>query len=338
MNDLMSLLPKYNPDPVFIFKPDGVCLFKNTPATHIFNNLKNLQEMNKEIDIEELIKESRQKSITHKIANRYYRINLVGVAEKNVIMAYSQDITELIISMQKEQEAMQVKDDFFRNISHEMKTPLNAITGLFPLIKKAIKDSPKLTSLFDLVTQSTQQLQELIDKVLEVQYIQTKQIEIKKQSFALLPELILLFSHYRVVSQEKKQDFRVFIDKSHFVKNLFGDKQKILKIIKSLLDNAIKFTPEGGIVATKVHYDIKSELLSITIKDNGIGISDENQEKIFQAQQVDASLTRQHEGSGLELFIVSKTIQAIGGNISLKSKLHKGSEFTITIPMKQDLE
>ena len=334
MSDLMAKLPKYNPDPVFIFNSDGSCSFKNDPATYLFENLNNIKEIRSDINIEELIQESLQKSITHKIENRYYLINLVGVKDESVIMAYTQEITELIKSMHKEKDTMRIKNDFFRNISHEMKTPLSAIVGLLPLLKKSIKEMPKLLKIVDIIEESSNTLQKQIEKIFDVQSIQNNQLTLKPQYFELLPVLEKIFTSYKLSSEKKEQVFKVIIDKQNLPVKILSDQIQFIKIISSLLDNAIKFTPKGATISSKIIFEEKKQLLIITIEDKGIGISEKNQKKIFLAQQLDGSLTRAHEGTGLELFIVSQILNSMNGTIELQSTLTKGSTFTITLPTK----
>lgn len=332
MTDYKSLLPEYNPDPVFIFKSDGECYFKNEPATRIFAKLENLNELRSDLNISQLIENSMTKHITHKIEKKYYQLNLVGVKEKNILMVYSQDITNLINSMHKEKEAMQTKDDFFRNISHEMKTPLNAIIGLTPLLKKSMQQDPKLVKIVTIIDENSHTLHRLIEKVLDIQSIHEKTFSLQKSEFNIITSLEKLFTQHKIISTQKEQEFRVQIDEESIPKTLTSDEKQILRVIDSVLDNAIKFTPKGGIVASKITFDATTQILKILIKDNGIGITPENQTKIFQAQQVDASTTRAHEGSGLELFIAVNILTILGGDIHLKSELNKGSVFTISIP------
>jgi len=150
----------------------------------------------------------------------------------------------------------------------------------------------------------------------------------------------LLFYHKYIINffkkkgNEKNQEFKLTIE-NRLPETLLGDVPRINQVLSILVDNAIKFTPERGKVYVNINYDKNTNTLEYEVKDNGIGISKENQKYIFDAGQLDASASRSHEGAGLGLSIALSLIKIMKGRITLKSVLNKGTLFRVELPFTQ---
>ncbi len=249
-------------------------------------------------------------------------------------LAIAYDVTTLIESVESMKKMQEDKESFFINISHEMRTPLNAITGLTPLLQKQVKDNEKASMIVNTIHQSGHDLSNLIESVLSLNRLRTGTLTLIESAFSPKDVLEKCIARHIEKSLIKNQVFNSFID-TELPDSLTGDAARIVQFLNILFDNAIKFTPEGGTIDVNISYDFSDERLICEIKDSGVGISKEDQEKIFKLQQVNASFTRTHEGAGLGLSIVFELLKLMGGEISLESTLDEGSLFTVQVPLKQ---
>lgn len=241
------------------------------------------------------------------------------------------DMTPLMIALENEQRAQSQKDQFFNNISHEMRTPLNAILGITSLLKRRNKNDPKLSEMLEVIHTSANNLHQLIESILDIQKIQQNQFEIIEQSFEPLTLFTKLSEQYRLKSDSKQQTLTHSFDPS-LPEILLGDSKRLSQAIGIILDNAIKFTPNKGTIEFSVSYE--TPVLICQIHDNGIGIAKEDHEKIFTLSQLDASITRKHEGAGLGLSIANAIINQMGGTITIHSQPEQGATFLLEIPLK----
>ena len=276
----------------------------------------------------------------HKDGSLYYvetTINPIVDLNGNIVefISVSHDMTKLIQSIERTKKAKKSKEDFFVNISHEMKTPLNSILGFSSLLKKRLKDDEKSLMMIETINQTGNDLKNLVDSILDISKIQNNSLTLNNMLFEPHTELTKCFSKYSEKALEKKQEFTTTID-SKIPHNLLGDNYRIIQIISIVLDNAIKFTPELGKIKTTVSYDIFTKSLICEIKDNGIGIAKENQKQIFGLEQLDASSNRSYEGAGLGLSIAYTLIKLMKGTICVKSILNYGSLFTLEIPLEEN--
>jgi signal transduction histidine kinase len=242
------------------------------------------------------------------------------------------NLVELEISNKALQAANAAKDDFFRNISHEMRTPLNAILGLTSLLARRHYKDEKLASSLSIIDDSARNLHQLIESVLDVQNIQNGTLVLQVKEFELSP----LFNECIHLCDKRSQKYTVTFN-AHLDATLpmtfVGDRERIKKILKELLDNAFKFTPKGGDVDLYASYD--DAKLHIQIVDTGIGISADDQKTIFQISQIDTSLTRAYEGAGLGLSVVKALVERMNGILTLHSGVGRGTTFLIELPQSQ---
>jgi len=221
-------------------------------------------------------------------------------------------------------------------MSHEMRTPLNAIMGM-TTIGKGTNDDEKRKYAFNTIAESSSHLLNMVENILDMAKFETDTIELKNEEFDFPKLLDEVVSNVRPHVEKKQHDFSVNIDKNtpNFI---VGDKNRYTQVLNCLLDNSIKFTPEGGKISLDISgaEKIKDKcVLHIKISDTGIGISAEKQDKLFDVfEQADNSMTRTYGGTGLGLSISSRIIEKMGGKLWVKSELGKGATFNITVKVE----
>ncbi len=274
----------------------------------------------------------------HKDGSLYYVettispiLNLEG--EIVEFIAVSHDMTQLMKSMEETKKAQKSKEDFFINISHEMRTPLNSILSLSSLLKKRLQDDEKMFLMIETIESTGNELHALVESLLDVSKLKENSIELKIASFNPNLELTSCMDRYRKKAYEKNQEFISLVD-DKLPKILVGDIKRVRQVIAIVLDNAVKFTSVNGKIEVSAYYDDKLKKLICQVKDNGIGISKENQEKIFNYEQLDSSLNRLHEGAGIGLSLAKELLKKMKGEISLKSIPQRGSLFKIEFALK----
>ena len=248
-------------------------------------------------------------------------------------ISVSHNMTQLMSSLEARKEAEKSKDDFFINISHEMKTPLNAILGFSSILLNHVKDNAKALRMVNSILETGQDLTSLVESILEINKIKEHKFFLEEEAFSI-EELLKPLEKQRKKALDKNQEFVVTTDKS-IPETLVGDSKRISRIITIIVENAIKFSAKDtGSIKIDMFYDKKRESLICEVKDNGIGIEKENQKKVFGIQQLDGSMTRGYEGAGLGLNIAYNIINIMDGKISIKSIPSKGSIFTTEFPLK----
>jgi len=243
-----------------------------------------------------------------------------------------QKTQELQIQMQKANDANRSKSEFLANMSHEIRTPLNAIMGFIELLKDDEIDSSKLKYL-NIVDKSSNNLLEIINDILDFSKIESHQIDLEYRDFNTEDEFHSIGELFKARADEKNINFKIDIS-SNIPKHLNSDILRIKQVIINLLSNAIKFTPVNKSVILTIEYNDSN--LSVSVKDEGIGIANNKLDTIFEAFiQADTSTTRKYGGTGLGLSIGYQLVELLGGKLKVKSQLTKGSEFYFTIPVKE---
>jgi PAS domain S-box-containing protein len=247
----------------------------------------------------------------------------------------AQDITErkLIQNAMKEFElANSAKSAFLANMSHEIRTPINAIIGFNYLIQKTHLTNSQ-SDYVEKTLLSAQHLLGVITNILDLSKIEANKIDIEATEFDLFEVLYNVSNIVSLSLYEKNLKFHFNID-PNIPQFIIGDALRFNQVLLNLINNAIKFTLEGEITVSIV-LDSKQDnhtTLRFIIEDTGIGISEEQQTKLFHAfSQIDSSSTRKHGGTGLGLAISKRFIELMGGSIYAKSELGKGSQFIFTV-------
>jgi len=233
--------------------------------------------------------------------------------------------------------ASRAKGEFLSNMSHEMRTPLNVIIGMTAIAKNA-SDLERKNYALNKIEGASTHLLGVINDVLDMSKIEANKLELTliEFNFEQMLQKTIAVINFRV--EEKHQKLTVNIDKN-IPEFLTGDDQRLTQVITNLLGNAVKFTPDDGIISldARILEEKNSQCtIQISVTDTGIGISDEHQQRLFQSfQQADASTVRNYGGTGLGLAICKKIVNMMGGDIWVESRMNKGSTFTFTFQAKQ---
>lgn len=240
-------------------------------------------------------------------------------------------------AMHQAKMANNAKNTFLANMSHDMRTPLNAIIGFAALAKSHADNPDKVTEYLSRIETSSGQLLHLINDILEIARIESGEIRIDN-SVCSLPEII----HIVQESMQPRADAKHIaftVDDSGLVhKDIYSDFQKLTTILSCLVSNAIKYTEKGGktrVIAkeiTEASYDFS--MYQIIVEDNGIGIAKSHLKKIFEPFERVANTTLSGiHGTGLGLTIVKNLVDMLGGKLEVDSTLGKGTRFTITLSL-----
>ncbi|GHV84708.1 hypothetical protein AGMMS50230_03160 [Spirochaetia bacterium] len=265
---------------------------------------------------------------------------LVGTVSSAVAGAVTRDLMEKERAAALEQalQASLAKGNFLSNMSHEMRTPMNAIIGMTAIGKNA-KDLEKKNYAFEKVEDASTHLLGVINDILDMSKIEANKLELSLSSFNFEKMLHKVVNVINFRVEERKQVFYVTIDKQ-IPGSLIGDDQRLSQVITNLLSNAVKFTPEEGTIRLNAQYQDEGEddcIIRVEVIDSGIGITEEQQSRLFNSfVQAESSTTRKYGGTGLGLAISKQIVELMGGKILIESKLGKGASFIFTVRLKKD--
>lgn len=244
-------------------------------------------------------------------------------------------IGELKVHEEKIKKNAQFKSDFLANMSHEIRTPMNAIVGLSELLRsESISD--KAREYAEQICSSSHDLLVIIDDILDFSRIEDGTMEIVPVDYdphQLFRETVDMYS-LGLSGKPVKMDLIISQD---IPKKLHGDNARIRQILNNLISNAVKFTNEGRITieASCENIDGRKLMLKLSVADTGVGIKDEDFEKIFESfSQADSTRARKAEGVGLGLTISQRLSRLMGGDIEVESEYGKGSVFRVLIPQE----
>lgn len=224
------------------------------------------------------------------------------------------------------------KSEFLANMSHELRTPLNSIIGFSDLllIGSSGELNDKQTRYARNISNSGKDLLNIINDILDLSKIEAGKMILNYEDVSLKQTIDEIVKTLAPLSSKKDQS----LETSHIGDVVIqADKGKLKQILLNLIGNAIKFTPSGGSINISSY--LKDEMANIQIKDTGIGISPEDQKKLFEPfKQLDSNLSREHTGTGLGLSLVKKLVELHNGTVSVESETEKGSTFTVSLPIK----
>jgi len=350
--DATTLYLNSIPESVFIMSKDfetyfrNECFFKRFGDMQALEFISNVFFQDKE---NEPYPENRQKFLENQITESLTResnphtlwINghcysvvfkeiVLSDETENSVLIIVIDITGITKEKEKAQAAAIAKSEFLANMSHEIRTPLNAIIGMANITKKSISDPDKALSSNNRVISASHHLLGLLNDVLDMAKIESGKLEIIHEPFKFLEAYHELNGIVEQRCSEKNIQYITNIDEITDTV-LIGDKQRVNQVLINLLGNAAKFTPEGGRIdfsVTVMEENEKGIVLHFSVSDNGIGMSNEQIEKLFiPFEQTNKEVTSKYGGTGLGLAISQNLIGMMNGIIKVESELNAGSRF-----------
>ena len=243
----------------------------------------------------------------------------------------------LMRALKQAEHASHAKSDFLANMSHEMRTPLNGVIGMTQIAMSA-KDLDQKQRSLTKIDQASKHLLGVINDILDYSKIEADKFELSESAFQFEQALRRVCDVVAFKAEEKRQALEVNIDEE-VPRMLIGDEQRVAQVIANFLSNAVKFTPDGGRITVSASLTGEQDgcaLVSVRVQDNGIGISEEQQSRLFRSfEQADSTITKRFGGTGLGLAISKGIVEAMGGTIILESELGVGSTFGFTAPFQR---
>ncbi|MDR2108684.1 MAG: response regulator [Coriobacteriales bacterium] len=283
-----------------------------------------------------LHREIQSEVLYHQASDTYYK----GVASyfprgDNAEPGYyilSTDVTAIQVARERAEQASVAKTAFLSNMSHEMRTPMNAIIGM-TTIGRSSSELEKKDYCFDKITSASNHLLGVINDVLDISKIEANKFELSPvvTDFEKALQRAINVSVYRI--EEKRQELVVTIDPD-IPDTIIADDQRLTQVITNLLSNAYKFTPEGGSIrleAKLIADDTENVTVEVSVTDTGIGISEEQRERIFsEFEQAQTTTSRKLGGTGLGQALSKRIVGMMGGEIWVESVPGEGSTFTFS--------
>jgi len=263
---------------------------------------------------------------------------ITGILQTGLDITEHKRSEEKLIQAKLEAEAAnRTKSEFLANMSHELRTPLNSIIGFSDILLEKVfgELNERQLKYLNNISTSGKHLLELINDILDLSKVEAGKMELHYSEFSIDSVFEEVRAILTPLAQTKSLEINFNIE-SGFT-TLQADRSRLIQILYNLASNAIKFTQEGGKVSVSC---MKSGRLAlISVMDTGIGISSEDQKKLFQPfTQIDASASRQYCGTGLGLALVKKIVNLHKGDIWVESTIGKGSIFTFSIPLRKTVE
>lgn len=263
-------------------------------------------------------------------------LSLISVIGYRQIRRNSQ---ELQASVTEAESANKAKSMFLANVSHEIRTPLNAIIGFAEIMNNELANT-KSGAYADVIQKSANLLLSIINDILDISKIESGNITLENRPYDIKEMLHQMSEMYRIRADEKGVHM-VFVLDSQMPRMIRGDSLRLQQVITNLLSNAIKFTPEGGTITLTVECleDYEEQIhVSFSVKDTGIGIPKEAQERIFLPfSQADGGVSRNFGGTGLGLTISRRILEMMASELALESYPRQGSNFHFQIMMDKDI-
>jgi signal transduction histidine kinase/CheY-like chemotaxis protein len=231
------------------------------------------------------------------------------------------------------EEANRSKSDFLSRMSHEIRSPMNAIIGMTQIAKNA-DNLEKVKDCLNKIDNASKHLLALINDVLDISKIEANKLELVHEEFSLEKTMNKIYDMMNVKAEEKNQKMTLLVD-SKIPATIISDELRFSQVVTNLVNNAIKFTGESGridIAASEAGRDGENYTIKVDVKDNGIGIAPDQIERLFEPfEQADGSVSRKFGGTGLGLAINKRIVEMMGGSIWVESVPGLGSVFSFTV-------
>jgi signal transduction histidine kinase/ActR/RegA family two-component response regulator len=257
---------------------------------------------------------------------------MLSILSVNSFLKYKIKIStaNLRIAKEKAEESDRLKTNFIQNISHEIRTPMNGIIGFSELLEKGGLTIQEQKEYAKIIVRNSKELIVIIDNILEISKLQTEKIVIRPEEIELDTVLQNIYNNYKSKALEKNIALILENKISPNHNQILIDKPRLIKILNNLIDNAIKFTPNGTVL---IDCKVLNQSLLFSIKDSGIGIKKKDQKRIFHNfSQSEKEISKNYGGLGLGLSIAKKNANLIGGDISFTTEVNQGSTFKLVVP------
>ncbi|MCM1525463.1 MAG: response regulator [Ruminococcus sp.] len=271
----------------------------------------------------------------------------VFVTVMSIFLAYRRIINNQLKELEEARNhavsASKAKSEFLSNMSHDIRTPMNAIVGMTAIAAANINNTSQVKSCLEKITMSSKHLLGLINDILDMSKIESGKMTLNIEEVSLRAVMDNIVNIVQPQVKAKNQQFNVFID-NIFCENVYCDSVRLNQVLINLLSNALKFTPEGGTIHVALSEEDSPQgddfvRIHLKVKDNGIGIAPEFKDKIFESfTREDGKRVHKIEGSGLGMAITKYIVDAMGGVIELESEQGKGTEFRITADFEKVTE
>ena len=269
------------------------------------------------------------------------RVSQVVIGSRNIEEEIKQEMQQKTVlenALKETKLAHAAKDAFLSNISHDMRTPLNALFGYLQLAKKNLNDAATLEKHLDSVNAAGKQLLDLVDKVLQISYLESKDFDLNEELCNLNDLAYEIYNE--LLPLANKKNIHLTLEHNDVVHpTVYTDREQLKQIFLNVAGNAVKYTGNGGKVEIKIEEvpSASSEYapFRFTVHDTGIGISKASLEKIFEPFEREYNSTHSGVfGSGLGLTIAKQIIESMGGSITAESQVGVGSTFTVNVGFK----
>ncbi len=255
------------------------------------------------------------------------------------LLICGQDKLILAQRLHEAEEAIAAKDTFLSNMSHDIRTPMNAIVGLTLLAKMHLDETSRVADALNKIETASGHLLSLINDVLDMSRINSGRMQITAEAFSLNDLIHEIMIIIRPQAEKKKHAMRLTTEDIS-VETLIGDSLRLRQIFVNIISNSVKYTPDGGEITVRFSEEMTQDrcALLFTCQDNGIGMSEDFLQRIFEPfERVHTSTVSRIEGTGLGMSIVKKLTEAMGGSIAIQSKPQEGTTVKIRIPLDYQL-
>lgn len=297
-----------------------------------WDNLEDGKSLNETLELKQVGGNKLEVEVNSKIVSTQHAISLFRdlSQQRTIEKELETKNDQLRLEKEKAEERDRLKSVFLANMSHEIRTPMNGIIGFSELLKDEDLEENKRNDYVDIIINSSNQLMQIIDDILEISRLETNRVKVKYSEISINSLLLEVFNLYN--EKAKTNNTPLYIKKglSDVESVISTDSTKLRKIIYNLIDNALRYTNEGHI---EVGYERKGEKIKFYVQDTGIGVKEEQLTSIFgRFSQGEKKLSQKMGGLGIGLSIAKENTELLGGKIWVESVYGEGSRFIFTIP------